>query len=166
MKKLIIKKTGAALVNFFAFSAFFKVGKNIFLGLEGVVLTFNIYFIFLQCIVLAIIFSYYKMQGSVGYLCLGLRVKTGNSNGLAFKNYLARCLPFWMFQLGMFGVQLDITFKLKGLIYACIGLLGLGFIMINCISIYFMRGRSLIDTLCKIEVYFKEKPIVDQHTKT
>jgi hypothetical protein len=159
MENLILTKTGASIINFFAMTMFFSASKKIYLhyNIDGVFLSFNILFLLLQLLVLGLVFAYYKLQGSIGYACLGLRVRIRGSDYLKPKNYIIRSFGFWIFQLALFGGTIDKGGKTRMLIYSCIAFLGLIFILMNWLSIYFMKGRSLIDVISKTEVVSRGK---------
>jgi len=170
MNDLIPKKCGAAIINIVLLGLYFAISKKVFLHLcaeevsfvSSNFLTFNLYFLLTQIFIILVMLFYYKMQGSLGYICVFLKVKEQKTGTLSLKYYIIRCLPFFLFQLGMVGVQFDTilhTKSVKGLLYGAIGTGALLFIIINSISIFFSKGISFVDILSKTEVvarYFNE----------
>jgi len=160
---LILRKISASIINFLLFSVFFGVSKRLFLYLHQEcaaiinhrVMTFNLYFLIIQLITFFTIVFYWKTQGSLGYFCVRLKVKANRYDAISLKTYFIRCIPFFAFGFGMTGVQFDVIPQIKSekeLAYALIGILALLFIIINSISIFFLKGISLIDILSRTMV--------------
>ena len=176
MSNLIPKKAGAAFINFFLFGLFVSGSKGLFvlLSLESMsfanyrLLTFNVYFLMTQMVTLVVVLFYYKMQGSLGYVCVQLKIRGEKSENLSFMAYLIRCIPFYLFALAGTGVQYDIVpqaKEIKGLIYFIIGFSALLFIIVNGISIYFLRGTSFIDKLSRTVVVARYTQVDLEHPR-